>query len=198
MRPAVFFDRDGTLIEPVHYLNQPQQVALIDGAAATLRALGEAGFGRILVTNQAAIDKGLLSVEGLFEIQRRLDRLLAAEGAALDAWYYSPRERLSDSDEIVDYADRKPGPGLLLRAAAEHGLDLGASWMVGDRLSDALAGRNAGCRGTILVETGHFRAAWRDHAGVDHVVSRIADILPIILDNNPASPPAPPPSPKST
>jgi len=95
LKPAVFFDRDGTLIKPVHYLNRPDQVELLDGVPEVLRELKAAGYLRIIVTNQAAIAKGLLTVDGLIEIQQRLDELLANQDADIDGWYYSPAARLS-------------------------------------------------------------------------------------------------------
>lgn len=183
-RPAVFFDRDGTLIEEAHYLNRTDQVRIIDGVAAMLNALQAAGFWRIIVTNQAAIGKGLLTVEGLHEIQARLDELLEQQGASLDGWYYCPEVRRSAGDESIDHPDRKPAPGMLLKAAADFDIDLSASWMVGDRLSDALAGKNAGCRGSILIEAGHFKEADRHHPAVNHVVGSVGDVTPIILQQD--------------
>ncbi len=181
MQPAVFFDRDGTLIEAVHYLNRTDQVRVIDGVARMLNELEDAGYLRILVTNQAAIGKGLLTVEGLHDIQARFDFLLQQENAHLDGWYYCPVVRQSGSDESIDHPDRKPAPGMLLQAAKDFDIDLAASWMVGDRLSDALAGKNAGCRGSILIEAGHFQDSDRQHPAVDYVVSAIDQITPIIL-----------------
>ena len=180
-RPAVFFDRDGTLIEEVHYLNRTDQVRLVDGVAVMLNELKDAGYCRIIVTNQAAIGKGLLTVDGLYEIQARLDELLKLQDATIDGWYFCPEVRQSDGEETIDHPDRKPAPGMLLKAAQDFDIDLSKSWMVGDRLSDALAGKNAGCRGSILVEDGHFKEEYREHPAVHHVVSNIREITPIIL-----------------
>lgn len=181
MRPAVFFDRDGTLIEAVHYLNRTDQVRVISGVAEMLNALEAAGYLRILVTNQAAIGKGLLTVDGLKEIQARFEFLLQQQQAHLDGWYFCPHVRQSSSDESIDHPDRKPAPGMLLKAARDHDIDLSASWMVGDRLSDALAGKNAGCRGSILIEAGHYRDDDQHHPAVDYVVADVSEIPPIIL-----------------
>ena len=152
-RPAVFLDRDGTLIEHVHYLSDPARVRLLPGAAEALRRLRQAGFARVLVTNQSAIGRGMLTVERLAEIHAELERQLAASGATLDGIYYCPAAPAGDDRTVVECPDRKPGPGMLLSAAAEKGLDLSASWMVGDLISDVLAGLNAGCR-SILVQSG--------------------------------------------
>ncbi len=180
-QPAVFFDRDGTLIEEVHYLNRTDQVRVVEGVAGMLNELETAGYRRIIVTNQAAIGKGLLTVQGLHEIQARLDELLEQQGASLDGWYFCPEVRQSAGDETIDHPNRKPAPGMLLQAAEDFDIDLSSSWMVGDRLSDALAGKNAGCLGSILIEAGHFNEADRDHPAVDHVVSHVSEITPIIL-----------------
>jgi D-glycero-D-manno-heptose 1,7-bisphosphate phosphatase len=153
-RPAVFLDRDGTVIEQVHYLSDPDRVRLLPGAAGALRRLRDAGFALVVVTNQSAIGRGMLTVSRLGEIHDEMNRQLDAEGVAVDAIYYCPEAPAGDDRTAIEHGDRKPGPGMLLRAAGDLGLDLGASWMVGDMISDILAGVNAGCRGSILVETG--------------------------------------------
>ena len=153
LQPAVFLDRDGTLIEHVHYLVDPKRVRLVPGAADALKRFRRAGFARVLVTNQSAIARGMLTVEGLHEIHAEMNRQLAAAGATLDAIYYCADAPVSDDRTMVEKADRKPGPGMLLRAAADLKLDLRASWMIGDLVSDVLAGENAGCR-SILLESG--------------------------------------------
>ncbi len=181
IKPAVFLDRDGTVIKSVHYLNRPEQVELIEGAARVLTKLEEAGFLRIIVTNQAAIGKGLLDVQGLKDIQAELDRQLLEQGSSLDGWYYCPKIRITDDFETIDHPDRKPGPGMLQRAALEKNISLSASWMVGDMLSDTLAGKNAGCKATILVRTGLADKLSESHPSVDYVASSIADIDKIIL-----------------
>ena len=153
-RPAVFLDRDGTIIEQVHYLSDPTLVRLLPGTAEALRRLHAAGFARVVVTNQSAIGRGMISEEQLHRIHCEMNRQLAAEGTAVDAIYFCPEVPASDDRSLVEFGDRKPGPGMLIRAAEELDLNLGASWMVGDMLSDILAGINARCRGSILVRTG--------------------------------------------
>ena len=186
MKPAVFFDRDGTLIESVHYLTDPDRVELIEGVPDVLRQLEAAGYLRIIVTNQAAIGKGLLTAERLFEIQQRLDYLLAVEGASIDGWYYCPEVRISEDDESIDFPDRKPGPGMLLKARREFGISLEHSWMIGDRLSDALAGKNAGCKGSIIIAQESSAAKFISHSAVSFVVPSISDITEIIFGFNAA------------
>lgn len=154
--PAVFLDRDGTLIEEKEYLSEPSEIALIPGAAPALARLREAGFALVLITNQSAIGRGWLSEAKLAEIHTELERQLADEGVQLDAIYFCPDHDAADAPAPEDpRADRKPGAGMLLRAAEELNLALGESWMIGDHVRDLEAGRRAGCRGNLLVLTGH-------------------------------------------
>lgn len=184
MKPAVFFDRDGTLIKSVHYLSDPEKVELFDGTAQVLRELEQAGYLRIIVTNQAAINKGLLTETMLYEIQDRLDKLLSHEGASIDGWYFCPEVRITEDNETIDHHDRKPGPGMLEKAARDFDISLNDSWMVGDMLSDAAAGYNAGCKGTILVETEKNQLVHTTHPCVDFIVKNITDVTEIITNQN--------------
>lgn len=147
LRPAVFLDRDDTLVEDVPYLTDPAGLRVLPGAAAALAALRRGGFALVLATNQSVVGRGMLSEDGLRAIHDELERLLAAEGASLDAIYHCPH---APRDENDFHPDRKPAPGMLLRAAEELGLDPSRSWMIGDRMSDVRAGLSAGCR-SILV-----------------------------------------------
>jgi D-glycero-D-manno-heptose 1,7-bisphosphate phosphatase len=154
-RPAVFLDRDGTLIEHVSYLCDPALVRFLPGATEALKKLRRAGFAVVLVTNQSAIGRGMLTENRLEQIHTEMRRQLAACGTTIDGIYYCPVAPVSDDRSLVEHPDRKPGPGMLLRAAADLHLDLAASWMVGDLVSDVWAGLNAGCRSILLesVET---------------------------------------------
>ena len=152
-RPAIFLDRDGTVIEHVHYLCDPALVQILPGAAEALKRFRRAGFSRVLVTNQSAIGRGMLTEERLGQIHTEMNRQLAAHGATIDAAYHCPDVPAANDRTVVENPDRKPGPGMLLRAAADLKLDLGTSWMVGDLISDVLAGQNAGCR-SILLKSG--------------------------------------------
>lgn len=149
-RPAVFLDRDGTVIKHVHYLSDPAQVELLPGAAEAVTKLRRAGFACVLATNQSAIARGILTEARLREIHAELDRQLAARGAALDAIYFCPDAPIGDDRTVVENPRRKPGPGMLLQAAADLDLELADSWMVGDLISDVLAGLNAGCRSILI------------------------------------------------
>jgi D,D-heptose 1,7-bisphosphate phosphatase len=165
LRPAVFLDRDGTLIEHVHYLSDPGRVRLLPGAAEAIGKLRRSGFACVLITNQSAVGRGMITEARLHQIHAEMDRQLAERGAALDAIYYCIDVPSGDDRTIVENDDRKPGPGMLRRAAAELGLDLSTSWMVGDLVSDVLAGLNAGCK-SILVRSGQGSHADADDPAI--------------------------------
>lgn len=153
--PAVFLDRDGTIIEDRGYLADPADVQLLPGAVDALRRLSARGFRLVVVSNQSGVARGLFDENRLADVHARLESLLAAEGVRLDAAYYCPY--LDGPEAVVeryrrDSELRKPRPGMLLQAARELGLDLSQSWMVGNSPSDVEAGRRAGCR-TILLHT---------------------------------------------
>jgi D-glycero-D-manno-heptose 1,7-bisphosphate phosphatase len=141
---AVFLDRDGTLIEDPGYLSDPSAVRLLPGAAEALRALRAAGYRLVLVSNQSGIGRGYFTLEEAEAVHRRLVDELAERGVALDDARYCPHA----PDEGCSC--RKPKPGLLLAAADELGLDLEASFMVGNSPSDIGAGKRAGCRTVLL------------------------------------------------
>lgn len=183
MRPAVFIDRDGTLIEHVHYLSNPEEVALLPGAAEAIIRLQAAGFACVIVTNQSAIGRGMLTVDRLGEIHNALADHLARDGARLDGVYYCPIEPKERNQRIIEHPDRKPGPGMLQQAARDLSLDLANSWMVGDSLSDVLAGRNAGCRGCILVRSGYGERHLHETDAFDHVATDFGDAATIILEH---------------
>jgi D-glycero-D-manno-heptose 1,7-bisphosphate phosphatase len=152
--PAVFLDRDGTLIEQAHYLSCPDQVKLLPGAGEAIQKLQRAGFLCVLVTNQSPIGQGIFTEQTLHAVHQALAEQLAVYQVKLDGIYYCPATSLTKDRTLIDDYDRKPGPGLLFKAAADLKLDLMRSWMVGDMISDILAGYHAHCQGTVWVETG--------------------------------------------
>lgn len=160
LRPAVFMDRDGCLTEEVGYVNHPSRIRLLPRTAEAVRRLNRAGVVAVMVTNQSGVARGYFSEETLHATNERLRRELDAGGARLDGLYvcmHHPRE--GQPPYRADCDCRKPRPGLLTRAAAELGLDLGASVMVGDKLSDVAAGQSVGAAG-VLVLTGYGRGEW--------------------------------------
>lgn len=153
-RPAVFLDRDGTVTQAPAYYSGPEGLRLLPGAAQALKRLACAGYALVLVTNQTCVAQGYVTVETVGAVNDRLASLLAEQGAALDGVYCA----YHTPDAVVpiyrcDSPECKPSPALLQRAAEDLHLDLGRSWIIGDRRSDLEAGRNAGTR-TILVRTG--------------------------------------------
>ena len=190
VRPAVFLDRDGTIIREVNYIASPDQVQLLPGAAGAIARLRAAGFACVVVSNQSGVGRGMLSEADMQSVQREVERCLVAEGgagAALDGAYFCTLAPPPDTDASperrvrIDHPDRKPGPGMLLRAARELNLDLAKSWMVGDMLSDILAGKNAGVRGTFHVWTGHGRSQHEASRAADCVVAGLVEAAEAIL-----------------
>lgn len=145
MRRAVFFDRDGTLMEDAHYCGDPAQVKVFPGVPEALRRLKEAGFGVFVVTNQSGIGRGLITEAQYRAVEQEF--LRQAGRSSIEASYYCPDAPGVPSD------CRKPEPGMVLRAAAAHHIDLAASYFVGDKSADIECGRRAGTR-TVLVLTG--------------------------------------------
>lgn len=145
-RPAVFLDRDGTVIVDRHYLADPAGVELLPGAGQAVARLNAAGVFVVLATNQSGIGRGYFSEAEYAAVHARLVDALAAHGARLDAAYHAPSHEDTDDAD----ADRKPGAGMFLRAAREHGLDLARSWWVGDRDRDVRPAGRFGARGLLV------------------------------------------------
>jgi D-glycero-D-manno-heptose 1,7-bisphosphate phosphatase len=155
MTPAVFLDRDGTLIEDVDYLSRLDQIVLFPWTIDALRLLNRAGFATVVVTNQSAVGRGIVTEDFVRDTHAALDRTLAVGGARIDTYYFCPHH----PDAVVDQYRhlcrcRKPGPGMIEEAVSDLGLDLARSWMVGNRWLDVETGKNAGAR-SILLRTGH-------------------------------------------
>lgn len=147
---AAFLDRDGTIIHDRHYLGDPAGVELLPGAARAIARLNAAGIPALLVTNQSGIGRGLFSEADFAAVQGRLISLLAREGARLDGVYHCPHT----PDAEVPCECRKPAPGLFLRAAREHGVDLRRSFYIGDQLRDVLPAKRLGGVGILVRSKG--------------------------------------------
>jgi D-glycero-D-manno-heptose 1,7-bisphosphate phosphatase len=172
-RPAVFLDRDGTLVEEVGYLDDASALRLLPGVAAGLRVLQAAGYALVLISNQAGVGRGFFPLARVYEVMARLRTVLRAEGVELDAVYFCPHR----PDEGC--ACRKPGTELIERAEEDLQLDLRHSVMVGDKLLDVETGRRAGGRG-VLVRSGYGEAAARElptegPAVPDHIAANFAE-----------------------
>jgi D-glycero-D-manno-heptose 1,7-bisphosphate phosphatase len=156
-RRAVFIDRDGTISEEVGYVNHPSRYRVFPFAAEAIRLLNEAGWFAALVTNQAGVARGYFREDVIVAVHSLLRQELERNGARLDAVYYCPHHpSVGEPPYRSDCDCRKPKPGLITRAAAEHDLDLGGSWMIGDRYGDVELARNAGVN-SALVLTGYGR-----------------------------------------
>lgn len=148
---AIFLDRDDTLIEDPGYINHPDQVKLLEGAADALKELKAMGYKLVIVSNQSAVARGIITEKILAQINDRLKQLLAEKGAYLDRIYYCPYHPDGAVPKYRKESDwRKPNPGMLLAAANDMDIDLSQSWVIGDSSSDIEAGLRAGCK-TILI-----------------------------------------------
>jgi D,D-heptose 1,7-bisphosphate phosphatase len=150
---AIFLDRDGCVISDENFLCEPERVRVLPGAAEAIRKLREAGYLVIVITNQSGVARGMLSEAKLAQIHARMIVDLAREGARLDDIYYCPHlPEGTVAAYAVECACRKPAPGMILRAAHEHKVDLAASYMIGDAERDIEAGLRAGCRAILLAD----------------------------------------------
>jgi D-glycero-D-manno-heptose 1,7-bisphosphate phosphatase len=188
---AVFLDRDGVLNELVFYKSQgrvgsplsAKQLRVMPHAAETVTGLKKLGAKIIVISNQPGVAKKQISFRELEKMNDKIKRELARGGANLDGEYYClhhPSALIAKYKQVCDC--RKPGPGLLLKAAREHDLDLGHSYFVGDSLVDVKAGKGAGVK-TVLVGTMTDllnRVIEEEHAAPDYIVSKFSDVVPLI------------------
>jgi D-glycero-D-manno-heptose 1,7-bisphosphate phosphatase len=155
LTPAVFLDRDGTLIEDVGYLRHVRDVVFFPWTVDAVRALNHAGLPVVVITNQSGVARGLLTETGVEQLHRHMSAVLDAGGARIDAYYYCPHHPDGSVAAYKRRCDcRKPGRGMIDQASADLGLDPARSFVVGDKWLDVGAARAAGARG-ILVRTGY-------------------------------------------
>ncbi|MFC4278565.1 D-glycero-alpha-D-manno-heptose-1,7-bisphosphate 7-phosphatase [Achromobacter aloeverae] len=159
LTPGIFLDKDGTLLCDVPYNVNPDRMRFEHGVEEGLRRLARLGWPLVVVSNQPGVAFGLFDIDALEAVRRRLAVMFRDAGATLTAMYCCPH-RPAGYPGFEPCTCRKPAPGLLLRAAAEHGIDLARSWMVGDILDDVEAGARADCR-TVLVHNGN-ETEWLD------------------------------------
>ncbi len=158
MSRAVFLDRDGTLIEERDYLSRPADVAPFPNTAQALRSLQSAGFKLFIVSNQSGVGRGYFTLEDVATVNARVTWLFARDGARFEKIYVAPEAPEQPS------RGRKPSPQFLFDARDEFGLDLSASYVIGDKWSDLECGWNAGVKKCILVRTGYGRQAALENA----------------------------------
>ena len=168
--PAVFLDRDGTLMRDVDYCGDPAQVEVFPGAADALRKLKTAGYKLIIVTNQSGIARGYFNENDYRAVEREFLHQMG-EGLIDDTYYCAD---LPGTNSVR----RKPAPGMVLEAQRDHHLDLARSYFLGDKASDVECGRNAGVK-TILVQTGY--GADENSSGADWIARDLAQATEIIL-----------------
>ena len=155
MRPAVFLDRDGTMIEEGGYLERIQRLTFFPYTTDAIRLLNQAGFAVVVVTNQAGIARGIVKESFVAEVSRVIAERVERGGGRIDGFYHCPHYPQGIVPEFSVACDcRKPAPGLFRRAAADLDLDLSRSFVVGDRWHDLQAGMAVGARG-VLVRTGY-------------------------------------------
>jgi len=168
---AVFLDRDGTINHDPGYLSDPAQMVLLSTVGEALALMKQCGFKLVVVSNQSGVGRGIIAADALPKIHARLDELLSKWSVRIDHYALC----IHRPDE--DCECRKPRPKLIRDAAAELGVDLAESYMIGDKTVDLGAGRAAGCKGSILVRTGYGTETERDLARSGEKPVFIADSL---------------------
>lgn len=159
MKKAVFFDRDGTIIEEQNYLSDPKKVQLIPKAAEAIGLLRSAGFKTILVSNQSGVARGYFGIHDVEQVNARLQELLLEKKTKLDAVYFCPHYEGGTVPEFSIACNcRKPRPGMAIQAIKEQCLNPRHCYMVGDKLADIEFGQNFGAKWSFLVRTGHGAA----------------------------------------
>jgi len=177
MYRAVFLDRDGTLIVDKHYLADPNHVELLDGVGAALALLQKAGYRLYVVTNQSGIGRGYFSMSDVDACNQKLSSLLENFSVTIDGWYVCPHAPYEQC------SCRKPMPGLLTQAQSEHFVDLDASFVIGDKDSDVLAGETLGVKGyLVLTGSGRDYAKWAHESG-NTSFSTLLDAASFIVSN---------------
>ena len=155
LRPAVFLDRDGTINEDVGYLTDLSRLRIYPFAPDAIRLLKRAGYAIVVVTNQGGVGRGLMTTDFVEETHRQMAARLEAAGAGVDGWYYCPHHPEAVVPSLGEPCEcRKPGIRMPSCAAADHGLDLSQSWVVGDHWRDVQMGHACGAR-SVLLRTGH-------------------------------------------
>lgn len=177
-KKTVFLDRDGTIIVDKVYLNDPNQIIYLPGVFEALQKLRDAGFQFVLVTNQSGVARGLVTIENLNEIHRRIRAEFAKYQIEFREIYYAPYA--VDSNHPL----RKPSPGMLLKARDEAEADLEKSWMIGDRLSDIIAGFRAGCKTVLLTGVEEPDSASSRESQPDIISSSLLEAAQKILSEN--------------
>jgi D,D-heptose 1,7-bisphosphate phosphatase len=180
-RPAIFLDRDGTIIRQVELLHKPEEVALLPGAGKAIRAMNDLGFVVVIVTNQPVIARGISTPQEVDMIHALLVDRLGKHNARIDGIYFCPHHTKATVKKYrIACRCRKPEIGMILRAAKQHHIDLAKSFMIGDSTRDTLAGNKAKLT-TILVKTGHGgKDVWQLPGKPDFIAKNLMDAVRFI------------------
>ncbi|MFZ5644544.1 MAG: D-glycero-alpha-D-manno-heptose-1,7-bisphosphate 7-phosphatase [Bacillota bacterium] len=186
--PAVFLDRDGVIIKEVGYITHPGQIELYSDAGSSIAALNRSGFLCIVITNQSAVARGMITENDLANIHGVIMERLSYNGARLDAIYYCPHLPPDAGEQDVPpyrvrCKCRKPKSGMIEKALGEFNIDIGRSFIIGDRESDIVAGYNAGLS-TILLNTGYGTQSYEGNSGIkpDIVFQNLAEAVEFIKE----------------
>ena len=178
---AIFLDRDDTLIKDTGYIDNPDNIILLDGAAEALIEFAAMGYKLVVVSNQSGVARGIVSEKTLGEIHERIKQLLIERGAYLDRIYYCPYHPKGVIAKYRKESDwRKPNPGMLLTAADEMNLDLSQSWVIGDSSRDIEAGSRAGCKTILINQTPHHKRHKLSDTKPDYQAVNIREAVNII------------------
>ncbi len=180
-RPAIFLDRDGTLIRQVELLHIPSQIKIFSGVISAIKAFNKLGYLVVIVTNQPVVARGIIGLREVDRIHAALVDRLGKKGAKIDAVYYCPHHPQATVKRYRTACKcRKPRPGMVLRAVKEHNIDLKRSFLVGDSTQDVLAANRAKVK-MILVKTGHGgKDPWQHKGNPDFVVKSLSGAVSII------------------
>lgn len=180
-KPAVFFDRDGTLIRQVELLHSPSEIKIFSGAARAVRALNKLGYVTVIATNQPVVARGIIGPKEVDRIHGILIKRFAKKGAKIDAVYFCPHHpKASVKKYRMVCKCRKPSPGMILQAAKEHDLDLKKSFFIGDSTKDVVAANRAKVK-MILVRTGHGgKDPWQHKGKADFTVKNLTQAVQVI------------------
>jgi D-glycero-D-manno-heptose 1,7-bisphosphate phosphatase len=174
---AVFLDKDGTLVEDIPFNVDPSLIRMSNHVFEGLRLLQEKEYKIIIVSNQSGVARGFFSEKDLDEVIQKISAILSEQGIGLSGFYYCPHDRPDNCD------CRKPKPGMLLKAALDHDIDLSNSWMIGDILDDVEAGNLAGCRSVLVYNNNETQWHWSQSRIPFAIVNSINEAANLILED---------------